>query len=88
MATRKADIGAILTDSLKRHEAEDRDKRMLRGKHAPPTGVCRVCKGNVVGQINFPTDGRIGGPAPQGVVAYWYCEGCGLMYRTPPKGAK
>jgi len=69
-------------------EKDNEDRCCLRGKYAPETGVCVACKGKVVPHISFPWDGRLGGPPVQGHVAHWYCEGCGLMYQSPPPAKK
>jgi hypothetical protein len=64
------------------------DKRRLRGKHAPKTGTCVVCKGKIVAEIHFPSHGPLvlGGPPLQGYVRGWHCESCGLSYHHLPKG--
>lgn len=78
---------ANLRQDLEKLRKDAEDKRLLRGKHSPAQGVCRVCSGKVVAEIRFPATNLIGGAAPQAFVAHWYCENedCGLMYRTPPK---
>jgi hypothetical protein len=81
----KADIERAMKENIARHRQEDEDRRQLRGKFAPSVGVCRVCSGRVVADIEFPWDGRIGGPPSAGHVAGWHCEGCFLVYRQCPQ---
>lgn len=75
---------ADLPKRMKALEDEKEDRRCLRGKHAPPTAVCRVCGGEVVANIRYPQSHMIGGPRPQGYVAGYYCTGCRLVYRDLP----
>lgn len=64
---------------------DEKDRRCLRGKYAPPTGKCRVCGGRVVGEVTFDYDGRVGGPPRQGYVGRWSCEGCSIVYAKCPQ---
>ena len=66
-------------------EKEREDKRTLRGEHAPKSGTCRVCGDKVVGTITYPRTDKIGGPPLQAYVKDWHCEGCGIVYKFPPK---
>lgn len=64
---------------------DDRDdRRCLRGRHAPPTGVCRVCSGVVKADIWFHDTGLIGGPPPPGYIGRWVCQNCKLLYAECP----
>lgn len=75
-------LGAILLEQ--RDDADNR--RRLVGKYAPEPGVCRICKEKVVPVIDFPNDGRIGGPPVQGFIKRWECSSCFIVYaRCPPK---
>jgi hypothetical protein len=66
-------------------EKEREDKRTLRGQYAPKSGTCRVCSGNVAPNITYPYSRMIGGPPLQAYVKDWSCEGCGIVYKFPPK---
>jgi rubredoxin len=66
------------------YEADAKDRRCLRGKYAPETGVCRVCGGVVTAEIKFPYTGLLGGPPRQAYIARWACDGCGLVYARRP----
>lgn len=81
-------INKLVADLPKRMaamEADDEDRRCLRGKHAPPTGTCWVCGGTVVAEIRFPNSGVMGGPAPRGYIHRYYCQICSIVYRDLPK---
>jgi len=76
--------GVDIKGIIRQQQDDAKDRRCLRGKHAPATGVCRVCKGNVVAEIDYPDDGLIGGPPRQGYVSGWHCESCQMVYRACP----
>ena len=65
-------------------EQDDEDRRCLRGKHAPPDGVCRVCGDRVIAEVRFAESAIIGGPPPNACIKNWSCYGCGIMYSKPP----
>jgi hypothetical protein len=66
-------------------EKDREDKRTLRGEHAPKSGTCRVCGGEVFANIAYPQSKTIGGPSLQAYVKDWNCENCGIVYKFPPK---
>lgn len=94
--------GKELSVRLQEQRKDDADSRALRGKYAPPEGVCRAmysrmvvsgvptppeaCGGRVVPVIESPVTNIIGGGVRQSYVKHWYCEDCGLMYHAPLKG--
>lgn len=67
-----------------RMKLDAEDRRRMRGKYAPPVGVCRVCGGAVTGKVVFPSDGRIGGPPRSGHVGSWSCDSCFVVYAQCP----
>ena len=82
-----ASINKLVADLPRRiaeQEADEKDRRALRGKYAPATGTCRVCGGIVRAEIRFPHTDLIGGPPLQGYVSRFYCEGCQIVYRDRP----
>lgn len=88
-----------LSRQLDERRRDEADRRQLRGKHAPPEGLCRSasvvmegqlvkpCGGRVAPLIRFPVSNLIGGSPSNAYVAYWHCEECGVMYHAPPKRA-
>lgn len=86
MSITEKDVAEVLLN----HKKDAEDRRTKSGKYAPPMGVCRVCGGNVVADVSFRQDGRIGGPLPYGHVSGWHCADCKVMYHTcpPPVGDK
>lgn len=80
-----AEIERLMKEGAARHKQEREDRRLLRGKFAPPVGTCRVCSGRVLADIAFPSDGIIGGPPHSGYVAGWHCEACFIVYCRCPK---
>lgn len=78
------DIGRLMQDAAAKLRADSDDRRRKRGKYAPPVGICRVCGGVVTGKIEYPSDGRIGGPPRQGYVGSWSCDTCFLVYAQCP----
>lgn len=84
-AKRVRDIRDLLDRQLDRHQQDAEDRRCLRGKYAPPKGVCRVC-GDVVGaMVDFPHTDMIGGSPMNAYIERWECLGCGLVYgKCPP----
>ncbi len=70
---------------LAEHKKDEQDRRTLSGKFYPGEGICGVCQGTVVPDIHFDSNGRIGGPPPQGYVDHFHCKKCGLMYQHLPK---
>ena len=82
---KKIDLERALKESHAQREADEKDRRNMRGTYAPPIGKCRVCGGRVVGEIHYPDDGRIGGPPRQGYVGRWSCEACFLVYSRRPE---
>lgn len=77
-----------IKEILRQQKQDADDRRSLRGKHAPHSGVCRVCSGKVVAEVSFEHHGRIGGPPVQGYVSGWHCESCQLVYRVFPPVAR
>ena len=65
-------------------ETDAEDRRCLRGKYTPATGICRVCTRKVIAEIAFPDTGRFGGPLPAAYVIGYHCEGCNLCYHALP----
>lgn len=87
MADLDFELSEELAASIKSQNTDAEDRRCLKGKYAPPTGLCRVCSGKVVAQIEYGNnDGRIGGPPPRGYIAGWHCEDCGVSYHKLPEG--
>ena len=78
------EIGRLMREGAERRKADEQDRRLKRGKYAPPTGTCRVCGGVVTGKIAFPHDDRIGGPPRSGYVGSWSCDGCFIVYAQCP----
>lgn len=79
------DLDFDFDEIVKSVKQDAEDRRCLRGKYAPPAGVCRVCSGKVVAEISFPDSERLGGPPRHGYISGWHCEGCFIVYwRCPP----
>lgn len=84
-----AEIAAEIPARIAAQKADERERRTLTGKHAPPKGWCHVCGGDVVAHVKFPHSDRIGGPPLQGYIAGWHCVGCKLMYfERPVRGSR
>lgn len=81
-------IAAEIPKHMAALRQDEKDRRCLSGKYAPDTGTCVACGGRVVADIRFPHSDRIGGPPLRAYVHNWSCEGCGLMYRKPPKSGR
>ena len=81
-------IVADLPVRAKERKDDAEDRRCLRGKYAPPKGVCRVCAGEVIAEIEFMPSRMIGGPLPQAYIVRYYCTVCQLLYRDLPPSPK
>lgn len=77
-------IMALMRDGAARRKNDADDRRRMRGKYAPPTGVCRACGGTVRAEIYFDHRGVIGGPPVAGHIARWSCESCFIVYAQCP----
>lgn len=75
-------------------EKDQEDRRLERGKYAPPTGECVVCEGKVIARITHEYLGDpmnfILGPGGRNQMSRihhgWHCTICGLRYEFLPKG--
>jgi hypothetical protein len=93
------DFAEELRETMRAIEQNAEDRRTLRGKYAPPTGVCQAaiyktfmfakateaCGGRIIADVEARHSDKIGGPLPNHYIAGWHCEKCGVVYKFLPK---